>query len=68
MKGKIYLKQLLLKNSFEEMRYGKKLLIQTKEEEMYKILIERAFTEDEESPFKKNKRPIRSSILMGYNI
>ena len=49
MKDKIYLKQQLLKDSFEVKRYGKGLLVQIK----YKILIDRAFTEEEDSPFKK---------------
>ena len=42
MKGKIYLKKK---------RYGKGLLVKIKEEEIYKILIDRAFTED--NPFEK---------------
>ena len=41
MKVKIYIKQQLLKNNFEVKRYGKGLLVQIKEEEMYKILIDR---------------------------
>ena len=53
MKGKIYIKQQLLKDSFEVKRSGKRLLVQIKEEKMYKILIDRAFTEDEDSPFEK---------------
>ena len=53
MKGKIYIKQQLLKDSFEVKRYSKGLLVQIKEEKMYKILINRAFTEDEDSPFEK---------------
>ena len=53
MKDKIYLKQRLLKDSFDVKRYGKGLLVQIEEEEMYKIFIDRAFTEDENSPFKK---------------
>ena len=40
------LQQQLLKDSFEVKRYGKGLLVEIKEEEMYKILINRAFTED----------------------
>ena len=54
MKGKIYLKQQILKDSFEVKMYDKGLLVQIKEEKMYKILIDRAFTEDD-SPFKKIK-------------
>ena len=53
MKDKIYLEQHLLKDSFEVKKYGKELLVQIKEEEMYKKLIDRAFTEDEDSPFIK---------------
>ena len=51
MKSKIYLKQQLLKDSFEVKRNHKGLLVKIKE--MYKILIDRAFTEDEDSSFKK---------------
>ena len=64
MKGKIYIKQKLVKDSFEVKRYGKGLLVQIKEEEMYKILIDREFIEDEDSPFKKIDL-IKSSILSG---
>ena len=53
IKSKIYLKQQLLRNSFEVKRYGKELLIEIKEDEMYKILIDRAFNEDETAPSKK---------------
>ena len=48
-----YIKQQLLKDSFKVKRYGKGLLIQIKVEEMYKILIEIAFTKDKYSPFEK---------------
>ena len=41
-------------DSYDVKRYGKGLLVEIKKEEMYKILIDRAFTEDEDSPFKKN--------------
>ena len=51
--GKIYIKQQQLKDSFEVKRYDKGLLVQIMEEEIYKILIDRAFTEDEDSPFEK---------------
>ena len=47
-------KQQLLKISFEIKRYGKRLLVKIKEEEMYKILIDRAFTEDEDRKLCKN--------------
>ena len=40
LKGKIYIKQQLLKDSFEVKRYGKGLLVEIKEEEIYKILID----------------------------
>ena len=52
LKGKIHIKQQLLKDSFEVKRYDKGLLVQIMEEEIYKILIDRAFTEDENSLFK----------------
>ena len=45
-------------------RYSKRLLVQIKKDEMYKILIERAFTEDEDSSFKKLS-PIKSTIFSG---
>ena len=35
MKGKIYLRQQLLRDSFEVKRYGKGLLVEIKEDEMY---------------------------------
>ena len=38
---------------FAVKRYGKELLVQIKEEKVYKIITNKAFTEDEESPFKK---------------
>ena len=60
----LYLKQQLLKNNFEVKRYGKGPLVQIKEKEMYKILIDRAFTEDEDSPIKKNRAP----YSVGHNI
>ena len=53
MKGKIYIKQQLLKDSFEVKRYSKGILVQIKGEEMYKISINRAFTGDEDSLFEK---------------
>ena len=52
MKDKIFLKQQLLRDSFEVKIYGKGL-VEIKEEEMYKILIDKEFTEDEDSPLKK---------------
>ena len=52
MKGKIYLKQQILKDSFEVKRYGKGLLVQIIEEEMYKISIDRIFSEDEHGALK----------------
>ena len=53
MKGKIYLKQLLLKDTFTVKRYGKRLLVQIKEEEVYKIITNKAFTDDEDNSFEK---------------
>ena len=53
MKGKIYLKQQLLRDAFVVKRYDKGLLVQIDEEEAYKIITNKAFTEDEESPFEK---------------
>ena len=50
MKGKIYLRQQLLKRRFIAERYGKRLLVQLKNELMYKIL---RFVEDEDSPFQE---------------
>ena len=53
MKGKIYLRQQLLKDSFIAERNGKGLLLQLKTELLYKILMDKAFVEDEDSPFQK---------------
>ena len=39
--------------SSEVKRYSRELMGHIKEEEMYKILIDRAFNEDKDSPFKK---------------
>ena len=49
VKGKIYLKQLLLLLK----KYSKMLMVQIKEDEAYKIITNKAFTEDEDSPSKK---------------
>ena len=38
MKGKMYLKQQLPKDTFAVKRYGKGLMFQIKEEEAYKII------------------------------
>ena len=46
MKGKIYLKQKLLKDTFAVKRYGKGLLVQIKEEEVYKIITNIEFTKE----------------------
>ena len=48
MKGKIYLKQLLLKNTF-----GKGLLVVIKEVEVYKLITNKEFKDETDSPFKK---------------
>ena len=53
MKGKIYLKQLLLKDKFAVKRYSNELLVQIKEEEVYKIITNKAFIDHEDSPFEK---------------
>ena len=53
MKGKIYLKQQLLKFTLALKRYSKGLLVQIKEEEVYKMITNKAFTDDEDSSFKK---------------
>ena len=55
MKGKIYLKQLLLKDTFAAKRYGKRLLVQVKEKEVYIILTNKEFTKETGSAFKKLK-------------
>ena len=52
MKGKIYLKQQLLKDIFAVKRYGKGLLIQIIEE-VYKIITNKVFTDDEDSSLKR---------------
>ena len=43
-------KAAIIKDSFEVKRYSKGLLVQIKEEEMYKILKDKAFTEDTDCP------------------
>ena len=43
IKGKVYLKQQLLKDTFATKRYGKGLLFKIKEE-VYKIITEKEFT------------------------
>ena len=55
MKGKIYLKQLLLKDTFAVKRYGKRLLVQIKEKEVYKLITNKTFTDNEDNPFEKIK-------------
>ena len=52
-KGKIYPKQLLLKDTFTVKRYGKGLLVQIEEEELYKIIRNKEFTNNEDSLFEK---------------
>ena len=46
----------LLKDTFAVKIYNKRLLIQIKEKEMYKIITNKAFTDDEDSPLK-NRTP-----------
>ena len=55
MKGKLYLKQQLLRDAFAVKRYSKGLLVQIKKKEANKIIsiTNKAFTEAEDSPFKK---------------
>ena len=53
MQGKIYLKQQFLKDTFTVKRYGKELLVLIKEKEVYKIITNKAITDDEDRPFKK---------------
>ena len=50
MKDRIY--QKLLKNTFAIKRYNKGLLVQIKEE-VYKIITNKKFTKEEDSPFEK---------------
>ena len=47
------LKKTTIKGYIRIKKYGKRLLVQIKEEEAYKIITNKAFTEDEDSPFKK---------------
>ena len=53
MKGKLYLKQQLLRDAFTVKRHSKRKLVQIKEEEAYKIITNKAFTEDKDSLFEK---------------
>ena len=50
MKGKIYQKKQLPKDTFAVMRYSKGLLVQIKKEKVYKIITNKAFTDDEDGP------------------
>ena len=52
-KKKLYKRKELLKDSFELKKSGKGLLIQIKEEEIFKMLIDWTITEDKDSPFEK---------------
>ena len=54
MKGKIFLKQLL-KATFAGKRYGKALLVQIIEEEVYKVLTNKEFADETDDPMKKWK-------------
>ena len=53
MKDKIYHKQQLLNDIFAVKRYSKGLLVQIKDEETYKIITNKAFTDNEGSSFEK---------------
>ena len=46
-------KKIQLKDTLAVKRYSKGLLVQIKEKEAYKIITNKAFTEDEDSPFKR---------------
>ena len=51
--GIIYLKQQLLKDTFAVKRCGTGQLVQIKEEEVYKIITNKEFTKEEDSPFEE---------------
>ena len=53
MKGRIYLKQPLLKDTVAVKRYDKGLLVSIKEEELHEKITNKAFIDDEDSSFKK---------------
>ena len=53
MKEKVYLKQQLLNDTITTKRYGKGILVQIKEEDVYKILTNKEFTNKTDSPFEK---------------
>ena len=53
MKWKIYLEQQLLKDTFAEKRCGKILLVLVYEEEVYKVLTNKEFTNETDSLFEK---------------
>ena len=53
MKGKIYLKQLLLKDKFAVKRYSNELLVQIKEDKICKIITSKALTYNENNLFEK---------------
>ena len=44
-----------MKDTFAAKRYGKELLVQIKEEEVYKVLKNKEFTDETDSPFEKLK-------------
>ena len=60
MKGKIYLRQQLLKDSFIAERYSKGLLVQLKNK-----LMDKVFVEDEDSPFQKVEPHRKFNIQWG---
>ena len=64
MKGKIYLKQQPLKNTFAVKKYGKGLLVQIKEEEVYKIIANKEFTK-EDSPFQRVEPHMNLNTQLG---
>ena len=47
------LKTTTIMDTFTEKRYGKGLLVQIKEDEVYKILTNKEFTDETDNPFEK---------------
>ena len=61
MKGKVYLKQQLLNDTITTKRYGKGILVQIKEEKVFKILKNKEFTK--ETDIRKGGTPQKSLTL-----
>ena len=68
MKGKIYQKQKLLKNTFFVKKHGKGRLVQIKKEEVYRIITNKEFIKEESSPFEpyKNFNTQWGIVYSGY--